>query len=85
MPIWVVKLFQSKTISASALLSPTICISGAKEWTVKLLPIVVVMTSTKENIEKVKVLQDIKIIQHYLQTCTIDYLAFTKTIALYSP
>jgi hypothetical protein len=44
-------LFQIKTDSAFALLSPT----GAKEWTEKLLPIVVVvMTSTKENIEKVK-------------------------------
>ena len=53
-------LFQIKTDSASALLSPT----GAKERTEKLLPIVVVvvMTSTKENIEKVKVLQDINLL-----------------------
>jgi hypothetical protein len=53
--------FQIKTDSASALLSPT----GAKERTEKLLPIVVVvvvMTSTKENIEKVKVLQDINLL-----------------------
>jgi hypothetical protein len=53
-------LFQIKTDSASELLSPT----GAKERTEKLLPIVVVvvMTSTKENIEKVKVLQDINLL-----------------------
>ena len=53
-------LFQIKTDYASALLSPT----GAKERTEKLLPIVVVvvMTSTKENIEKVKVLQDINLL-----------------------
>jgi hypothetical protein len=52
-------LFQIKTDSASALLSPT----GAKERTEKLLPIVVVvMTSTKENLEKVKVLQDINLL-----------------------